>query len=263
MSLAPGRVVILLPMHGMQELGYVSNTNQLNDGDKTRVSGWMDDNEAVRNFYVKDESIQTDKTLPENTDDPENEMLLGIIHSSSEHEGAPEGQDKPTQWPEGKPSEKLEEELLVSNQTKQEEVDPGEVEHTHICKESNYCKKGFKRKSELQNHIVRFHTEMGKEFHCTSCKKRFARKQQLTAHVKTHSKEIVKCKVCNEVKKDNFRLKIHMDQYHSKDVSICPKCRKTFETRIQFRKHNKNCAKLLRQKQIEEVTLFLLPSPLS
>ena len=30
----------------------------------------------------------------------------------------------------------------------------------HICKESVYCKKEFKSKSELQNHIVKFHTEM-------------------------------------------------------------------------------------------------------
>ena len=272
-------------MHDIQELGYVANTAHLIEGDKTRDSGGgMDDNEAVENFYIKDESIHTDKTLPAISNEPDNEMHMGVIHSQSEHEDAPEGHDRhksylqafpvpgsikeifekrTPQWSEGKPSDKPEEDLGVSDQTKQAEVGLGEIEHNHICKESVYCKKGFKTNSELQNHIVKFHTEMGKQFSCISCKKRFARKQQLTVHIKTHSKEIVKCKICDEVKKDNLRLKIHMDQYHSKYVSICPKCKRTFETRIQFRKHNKNCARLLRQKQIKEVTLLLLPLPLS
>ena len=132
---------------------------------------------------------------------------------------------------------------------KEAEVGPREEEESHLCKKSVYCKKKFCSNGELQKHIVKFHTEEGKKFSCTSCGKRFARRQQLTEHCKTHNKEIVKCEVCHMVKRDNNKLKIHMEQYHSEEVSTCHKCRNTFKTRIELRNHNKSCSRAIRKKQ--------------
>ena len=62
-SLAPGKGVILLPMHGMAELGYCLNTHHLNGGDQTRVDAGMDENEGVENISVKYEQVK-DKFRP-------------------------------------------------------------------------------------------------------------------------------------------------------------------------------------------------------
>ena len=139
--------------------------------------------------------------------------------------------------------------LEVGDNNKEADLGTREEEQTYTCKKSAYCKKKLKSKAELDNHIREFHTEMGKKFSCTLCGKRFARKQQLTNHCKTHNKEIVKCEVCGKVKKDKLRLEIHMEQYHSTEVSICHRCRSTFKARIELRNHNKSCEKVMRKKQ--------------
>ena len=137
-------------------------------------------------------------------------------------------QDTPTKEPEGDV-----EAIKVSDINEHVEVGHIEEEQTYTCNKGKYCKKELKSKAELNHHILKVHTELGKEFACELCGKRFARKQQLTHHLKTHNKGIVRCQDCGMVKKDKLRLEIHMEQYHSKEVSNCYHCKRTFKTRIE------------------------------
>ena len=49
------------------------------------------------------------------------------------------------------------------------------------------CAKSFKRKSDLQRHCSRVHSEVGpkNDFECDKCEKKYSRKEHLNRHMKS------------------------------------------------------------------------------
>ena len=78
------------------------------------------------------------------------------------------------------------------------------AEIQHICKESNLCKKQYKTKKGLENHITICHKPTLK-FICDFCGKEFNRKKYLNKHKVTHNQPAVMCILCDIDLKYPFR----------------------------------------------------------
>ena len=137
-------------------------------------------------------------------------------------------------------------ESIHSSPVHSTEPPPGVAEipekNPFICKESLRCKKKFKTENELSKHIESWHNSE-KKYKCQECSKAFHHMQGLKKHQEIHLRPAIHCKVCDEEVKTEYRLKQHMELYHTNKNLVCKICGKTFEIRFEQRKHEKSCFK--------------------
>ena len=140
-------------------------------------------------------------------------------------------------------------------ETEGEDVADEYCEIKHLCKESEQCKRQFKTKKGLDNHILLCHRPAVK-FSCDFCGKSFNREKYLKKHKLTHDQPAVMCLLCKLDLKYPFRLKQHNEVYHTVENPICKVCGKEFDNRADLRNHNKTCLKksnVLKYKNKENI----------
>ena len=111
------------------------------------------------------------------------------------------------------------------------------------CKKTKACKREFRTRGGLMNHIEKNHKDK-KQFQCKECGKSFPKMQRLAAHQETHVvKPTISCDICGQEVKNMFRLKQHSEKYHDVVNAKCDICDQTFLYKIELRNHRTTCLK--------------------
>lgn len=86
------------------------------------------------------------------------------------------------------------------------------------------CPQILKTKSQMINHMAKFHTD-SETFFCSQCPKAFTMKKSLQSHMSCHvASKFVKCGICKKILKDTYNLKKHMEKHINEACKHCNNC---------------------------------------
>ena len=124
----------------------------------------------------------------------------------------------------------------------QQEVHSKTSERKHVCVHC-HCKKTFKRKDHMNEHINVVHTKTV-ELKCNMCKKQFTQKSNLQTHLKLVHKvgkisQFV-CSICDFSSKSKSSLKKHIEVNHLGYKIKCDTCTKELTSKTALRLHKES-----------------------
>ena len=88
------------------------------------------------------------------------------------------------------------------------------------CTYSNICKKSFKTKSQLKDHLLK-HTKI-KNTTCPECNKSFSRKSRLRIHMMIHKNILpFQCYICQKKFREKYNYNFNIKKNLTRFNNIC------------------------------------------
>ena len=75
------------------------------------------------------------------------------------------------------------------------------------------------------------------KFKCSKCHQQFETKKIVKEHIKSNHTKSVKCKICNEVFDESWKLEKHLTSRTEVKKYSCATCRKDFYAEWRLKKH--------------------------
>ena len=118
------------------------------------------------------------------------------------------------------------------------------LRHENKALECKKCKLTFSDKGEMKAHMLSFHSTKEPTFNCTKCSKQFGTIYTLKKHTASqHEGKTSKCDICGKILSDKHKLRVHKEFVHEgKRPHECSKCKATFYSPYEFKKHRQNVA---------------------
>lgn len=120
--------------------------------------------------------------------------------------------------------------------------------------ECSQCKKVFRAKWYLKQHLKVYHLQEKKQFKCTKCGKSFATLEELNVHSAKHSAvKQFKCDECSKSFVHKQDLKRHRYNHTNQKPFSCQFCHKGFARRDALAQHEIGCERktIKRRKKLE------------
>lgn len=127
--------------------------------------------------------------------------------------------------------------------------------HVHPEKiDCTVCKKSFKDKQILSNHMLTHLPDSRKPYECQICSERFAKAHMLKKHMLKHPDEQeYKCDECNKIVKSKSALSSHKKVVHERAYEqMCHICARIFSTRSSLEYHYKSFHQVYRTDETVE-----------